>query len=323
MLSIHLNNDNVVLRGSPEDSPGTIVSGTVIYRPSKPTKVKQIILKLHGTLSIDNNQDLYGSEKTVIRDKLLLLDSAPHSLHQLGTQEHRFDFNLPLSGDLPESVDLPHGKISYVVTAIVIRPFPHTNLKHSQELKLQRVCSYETTARLKTSARGTWCRSVHYCVSMAKSVYLPGEQLKMSLDFLSVNDTTRADKVTLSLTETIVYKHPITLLPSVETVKLSQSTRTLQTDQAEIMADGMDLDIPANTKLHCQTGFISVTHSIHIKLKFHEHHGKRGNVEFELPVIVQSAEQREVANALPSYDDAVAMWCEPPPAYQSRALVCH
>ncbi|ORY07103.1 hypothetical protein K493DRAFT_295677 [Basidiobolus meristosporus CBS 931.73] len=322
MLNIHLHNDNIVLRGSPEDSPGTVVSGTVIYRPSKATKVKQILLKLHGTLSIDNNQDLYGSEKTVIRDKLVLLDSAPHSLHHLGTQEHRYDFNLPLSGDLPESVDLPHGKISYMISAVVIRPFPHTNLKHSQELKLQRVCSYET-ARLKTSARGTWCRSVHYSVSLAKSVYLPSEQLKMTLDFLAVNDAARAEKVYLSLVETIVYKHPITRLPSVETVKLSHSTRILPTDQVDIATENMCLDIPNHAKLHCQTGFISVTHCVHIKVKFQENHGKRGNIEFELPVIVQSAEQREIANALPSYDDAVAMWCEPPPAYQPRALICH
>ncbi|ORX92037.1 hypothetical protein K493DRAFT_303621 [Basidiobolus meristosporus CBS 931.73] len=314
MLSIRLNDDNVFLRGSPDDCSGTIVSGTVVFRPSKATKVRQITLKLHGTISVDTNQDVHGDKTTVVHRTLVLFDSSTPSnpSYQFDTQEHHFDFNLPLKGDLPESIDLPHGKVTYTLSAIVIRPFPHTNLRYSQELKIQRLCYYEAFGRLKNSARGHWKHMVQYNLSVRKSVYLAGEALALAMSF-QIEPGAQVIKVDLNLMETRVYKHPGTRVTLTETFDLSKAML-----MSPAQSDKMRLVIPSSANTHCSTGFISVKHCVHVRVKFMDRGGKHGYVELELPIIIQSAAQYALANALPDYDDIVASRDELPPAYRPR-----
>ena len=55
-LRIHLENDQLVMRGSPTESSGCVLRGALFLRLKKPTRFKCLTLSFQGTMTVSWNQ---------------------------------------------------------------------------------------------------------------------------------------------------------------------------------------------------------------------------------------------------------------------------
>jgi hypothetical protein len=52
-FKIHLENDYIILHGSPEESAGVMLRGSIIFNCHEQTKVKSITLKFSGSTNVN------------------------------------------------------------------------------------------------------------------------------------------------------------------------------------------------------------------------------------------------------------------------------
>lgn len=62
-LKIHLENEQLVMYGSPSESSGCVLRGALTLRLNKPTSLKALSLSFQGTMSVSWNQCKYERDR--------------------------------------------------------------------------------------------------------------------------------------------------------------------------------------------------------------------------------------------------------------------
>ncbi|KAK9703437.1 hypothetical protein K7432_010735 [Basidiobolus ranarum] len=307
ILQVRLSNDVVVMHGSPEDSVGSVVSGTVLFTPSKSIKIRYICLKLEGTLSLENSQELYGAYKVLTQNKLLLLGPSVGYHCFEGQRQYRFDFELPLKGDLPETVEVPYGRILY------------------QSFRVERVYLPTEIPEVSNYSSGIWGKFIYYHISIPQGIVTIGNTLSATAKYVFKSSALKLDKISLRLMEVTTYRHPTTMIATSESTQLANSIRQFSELLHHIelcVGEKIKVKIPTISGCDCETNFITITHKLMIKSRFVDSDKRKWSAMVEIPILLQSPIQCELSRSPPSYSNLNAEYlcATPPPAYMSKEM---
>ncbi|ORY07107.1 hypothetical protein K493DRAFT_366970 [Basidiobolus meristosporus CBS 931.73] len=326
ILQVRLNNEVVVMHGSPEDSVGSVVSGFVLFTPSKSIKVRYICLKLQGTLSLENSQELYGAYRTLTQDKLLLLGPGIGYHCFEAQQQYRFDFELPLKGSLPETVEVPYGRILYQVSVTVVRPFPFTNIRRHRSFRVERVYLPTEVPEISNHSSGIWGKFIYYHISVPQAIATIGNTLTITAKYVFKSYSLKLDKISLRLMEITTYRHPTTMIETYECTQLARGKKNFSEMRSKhelCIRERITIKIPTLSGCNCETNFISVSHKLMVKTRFIGNDNRKWSAMVEIPVVLQSPIQHELSCSPPRYSNISAEFfgATPPPAYESKETI--
>ncbi|KAK9767075.1 hypothetical protein K7432_003385 [Basidiobolus ranarum] len=320
ILQVHLSNETVAIYGTPEDSVGSVVSGTVLFTPSKSVKIRYISLKLEGVLSMENFQELYGAYKVLTQSSLLLLGPSIGYHHFEGGRQYRFDFELPLKGNVPETVKVSYGRIMYQISVTVVRPFPYLNIKRHQSFRVERICLPTEISEVRNHSTGIWDKYVYYHISVPSGKATIGSTLPISVKYVFKFPAIKVDKIRIRLLEFISYRHPVSMVETAERKQLAHHTNHFEelSNYGEFCINKqIKIQIPTVSECDYETKFITITHKLSIKTRLIDSKNRKWSTMLELPVSLQSPIQSELSCSPPSYSDLTeeSPCVPPPPAY--------
>ncbi|ORX90717.1 hypothetical protein K493DRAFT_317765 [Basidiobolus meristosporus CBS 931.73] len=255
------------MHGSSEDSTGCVLRGTVVLNLKKPLKVRSIGLRLKGAVNFKLASDLCRKKETIIKYKWSILKPSDH-IYTLGCKSHLFDFEIPLGGDLPESVKTTHGSISYKLTAWVERPGFNHDIKTSIPIMIQRLlsplsCSYQDPPT--TSISGVWASRFFYEADIPNYLYSPGESIPVVFKFDSLDTFVQVEKVILDVVEYTVYKRAIEN-PFVQNTQYCNTIQEFAEPMGTSWSTSFKLPLPQTIQLDCETKYIEVNHILLARL---------------------------------------------------------
>ncbi|KAK9721071.1 hypothetical protein K7432_003713 [Basidiobolus ranarum] len=328
-LHIDLLEDPVILHGSPDDSIGRVLGGFVTFTLAKPMSVKCISLQLEGKVEFHRIKEIWDKVTIVSRSWILLKPNVEN--HILEAKTHQFPFEFALRGNLPDSVDVPHCRISYKLTAVVERPL-FWNIKTRHTLRIQRACSPLADQRyISHSSLGVWAKSVYYSASLDKGSYTAGELIPVNFRFLSHRQEYCITEINLSIREVASYTG-LNQQPTFDSEKIYQKTLLFKPRSFE---EGFQVIIPMPDNVHCDcsSDIIVVSHLIVAKVRLMDDFQRRWYFYIDVPFIVQSHAQYELSSSPPMYEstDTPVLAVSPaspdleipPPPYQLQEVSCH
>ncbi|KAK9456673.1 hypothetical protein V1511DRAFT_219230 [Dipodascopsis uninucleata] len=174
------DHDVIILRGTPDESSGILLKGTVVLSLLESVSVKRISLRLYGSIRM-NWQEMIQSnrgltqrsnryEKIVYEHTWNFLDweGSKSSSHTIGQGNFEYPFEVVLPGNLWESVEgLDGGSVVYKMKAIVERGRFANNLVKKKHIRVVRTLGPEALELSQTmSIENVWPNKVDYSISI-------------------------------------------------------------------------------------------------------------------------------------------------------------
>ncbi|ORX95385.1 hypothetical protein K493DRAFT_282853 [Basidiobolus meristosporus CBS 931.73] len=312
-IQIDLEADTLTMYGSPNESVGCILRGTLRFSPSEYMKVKSITLKFTGKVKINGGADLPKHEYDLITHKWTFLE-ANHDSYLLAPKDYVYDFEVPLRGDLPESVDVNSGRIVYKLKAVVERPAFHFSLKCSRTVEMKRAPLPSTDDFLQpTMISGIWSDKFAYHISTPDTTYTVGDQFPVLFNFCSLIPCFKVCKINIYLREFVTYNIKGSK-PIVKWYDLNKACNVYN-DQTQHAWEGhLDLQVPKYTYCDSESSYIQVFHKLFVEIEVEEN-GELKTLHLMLRVGIQTALQNELCQSPPSYQSLASFQGIPPPPY--------
>ncbi|KAK9702121.1 hypothetical protein K7432_011398 [Basidiobolus ranarum] len=303
-LQIKLLEPRLTMHGSPEDSTGCVLRGTVILNLKKSLKVRSITLRLKGVVKFKLVSDLCHKKETLIKYKWNVLAPSEH-IYTLGSKMHQFDFEIPLSGDLPESVKATHGNISYKLSACVERPGFNHDTKATLPIIIQRLPSPLSSGYQEpptTSITGVWASRFFYEVDMPTYLYSPGESIPIAFKFHPLDTFFQVEKVILDVIEYTIYKRA-TENPFVQNTQYSNTVKEFAEPMGLTWSTSFNLPLPQEIQLDCETKYIEVNHVLLARIFLRTAEGfPMESVQLHFPIVVRPAGNLQALADVPPPD---------------------
>ncbi|CAO3639435.1 unnamed protein product [Cunninghamella blakesleeana] len=217
-LDVELEKEHLVMYGLSNESSGCVLRGVFNIHFKQPTKVKSIILRFIGTLHISwtqsygNGRDQYFEDEKVLVNHQWTLFTPPSSLKKAYTFNagtYSYEFELPLSGDLPETIKVGHYyNVQYRLKALIQRPhiLPNYSMYRpvyiirqpmtSSPSCLQNYFPIVSSSPMSTNhsnqqhyhqlyepviVTNQWIDKVDYCITIPTKIYHHGETIHVHL----------------------------------------------------------------------------------------------------------------------------------------------
>ncbi|CDH48601.1 arrestin domain-containing protein [Lichtheimia corymbifera JMRC:FSU:9682] len=311
-FTINLENDHVILHGTVDESAGVILRGTVILNCHENTKIKSIILKFQGKTKVNwveghgSSQRHFKEERTVIEHSWNFLEPKRKTYH-LAVGRYKWDFELPLPGDLPSTVQHDLGQVYYRLKAVAERPAFSINYVAKRNIRVSRVMlpsSLELNQSVVIS--NEWTNKLAYNISVPRMVFSCGSTIPVSFDLIPTAPGLSVRAISCTLKEYIT-------LTSHEHTR--SEGRVIKTVRDEQFAPSMDrwtrteiLQVPNEHQGRIQSDTTSELIKIKHKLKFTvsliNGDGHISELRAAVPIIIAAVAPDEDANQLPAYEDA-------------------
>ncbi|ORX97924.1 hypothetical protein K493DRAFT_313874 [Basidiobolus meristosporus CBS 931.73] len=309
-IQIDLNGDSLTMYGTTEESVGCVLRGTLRFNPQEHMKVKSIHLKFVGKVKINGGFDLPRHEYDVIRHKWTFLE-ARRDAYLLAPKDYAYDFELPLKGDLPESIDVNSGKIVYKLVATVERPAFHFDMKACRTVEIKRAPLPSSDDYLQpTMIHGVWLDKFAYQISSPETTYTVGDQFPVLYSFCSFEPTFKIRKISLVLREFISYS----LKGGKPIIKCHDLSQASQVCNEHAWEGSLNLQIPKGAYCDSECSYIKVVHKVFVEIET-EDGNERKTLHLLLRVGVQSDLQNELSQCPPSYEAMSPYQGIPPPPY--------
>ncbi|ORX97988.1 hypothetical protein K493DRAFT_184819, partial [Basidiobolus meristosporus CBS 931.73] len=296
---IQLREDVLTMHGSPEESVGTVLSGSLVFNVAELTKVKSLSLKFEGKLEIKGAKE----SKTVTQHVWTFLEPQrnPHTLHP---SKHIFDFELPLSGDLPESVKVNFGKIVYRLVAVVKRPGLFKDIKTKRNITIQRtpLPSMEEYSNSST-VMGTWNHRLDYSVCASSPSYTFGDTIPVNVTLRpkAGHYPFRILKVKATLNEYTLYRPSGSFTTSTRVEEISENVHDCFDTESGYVSETIKVPIPRIARSDCLTNFINVSHKLSVQICMIDCYRRQKTLYSNIPIVIQSDAQLELSQSPPNY----------------------
>ncbi|CAG8534561.1 22414_t:CDS:2 [Rhizophagus irregularis] len=159
-LYIKLVEPTIILHGSPEDSLGCFLRGELILNLTKPTKIKKIELTFLGKIRL----------------------FIPRADGEIASRIHTYPFELFLPGTLPESINTNVGRITYKLSARVLKSGVFTKIRKSQHVNILRTILDEWNQGKVVS--NEWKNVCKYEVSFLKKAFPIGDCINIEMKLI-------------------------------------------------------------------------------------------------------------------------------------------
>ncbi|CEP09004.1 hypothetical protein [Parasitella parasitica] len=309
---IYTETEHIILHGTVDESAGVMLRGSVVLNCHETTKVRSITLKFIGkakvnwTEGLGSHQRHYKEEKTIIKHEWSFLPSNRKTYH-LPEGHYKWDFELPLPGDLPESVEHDLGQVYYRLKAVVERPTFSMNYNDRKMLRVSRVLlpsSLELTQSLVIS--NVWTDKLSYDISVPSKVYSMGSLIPITFALVPIAPDLQVRSVSCVLKE-------YTTLAAEDHSKMEG--KVIRHLRDENFASGPDpwtktelLPVPDFTSHLVQTDsfcdLIKIKHKLKFTVSLTNADGHISELRAAIPVVIAEISPEEDENALPAYEDA-------------------
>ncbi|KAI9322198.1 hypothetical protein BX666DRAFT_2022706 [Dichotomocladium elegans] len=312
-LSLHLKSDEVFLHGTVNEAAGAIVRGTVILHVTEITKIKSISVIFHGKNSVywsegaGSAQRYYKEDRKIIkRFWSIMKPKGKAYIFTAGT--FKWNFELPIPGDLPGTIDHELGEVAYQLKVVAKRPTFSCKYVATRNITITRLMLPSSLEHNQSViVANEWPRKLSYNISLPRLIFRPGSQVPIAFEMeplvngLSIRTVVCAFEECTTLLCSTHTQSRTELLPVVHTTtKLSRvqnqwnSTRNFVLPKHSIRADA-------------QSDLISISHKIRITVSLRNPDRSTSELRVNLPLVIASIAPDEEAEELPVYEDALKL----------------
>ncbi|KAI9305261.1 hypothetical protein BJ944DRAFT_265488 [Cunninghamella echinulata] len=329
-FKINLETDHIILHGSIEESAGVILRGSVILNCHENTKIKSVVLKLVGKIKVNwvegsgSHQHNYKSEQTILEHEWSFMPHTKKTYH-LSEGHYKWDFELPLPGDLPETIEHDLGQVYYRLKAVAERPTFSMNYTDKRSLKVSRVMSPTSLEFIQSMIiSNVWADKLGYEISTPTKCYTMGSMVPITFELRPIAPELQVKSISCMLKEYLTltaitsttiddhnqqqqHKHSKT---ESKIVKLIRDDAFYQhaIEQNGSFKKTLGLNIPEEDSqllmVDTQNDLIRVKHKIKFTVTLINGDGHISELRAAIPIILATLSVEEDANALPAYEDA-------------------
>ncbi|GAB5587820.1 hypothetical protein Unana1_02720 [Umbelopsis nana] len=311
-FKINLESDKLILHGNVDESGGVILRGSVTLDCAEATKVKTVTLKFIGKMKVawtegaGSHQRFHKEDRTIYEHEWSFLPPRK-KVYQLAAGQYKWDFELPLPGDLPETIEgSEHGQVYYKLKALAERPTFSMNFVDKRPVQVMR---YMLPSALELSQSlliaNEWAGKMSYEISVPSKVYSGADIIPITFDLIPIAAELKPRYITCTLKEYCTYT-------AAEHVKSdSRIVKYLRDDEFPSTGERWTkielLRIPhIGTNIHCdaETELIKIKHKLKFTVSLINLDGHISELRAAVPLIISSVSHSEELNALPAYEDA-------------------
>ncbi|KAL0089117.1 hypothetical protein F4703DRAFT_1733036 [Phycomyces blakesleeanus] len=315
-LRIDLTTDEIVLLGEADESAGKLLQGSLLLTLAEPIKVKSICLKFSGKMKVSwsegvgHHQHYHKQERTILQHKwqfVPVAGVAPKKTYTLAAGHHKWDFELNLPGDLPESLETEGGRVSYGLKAVIERTaFVHNMVKKRSIRIIRCMLPSEFGLSQTLEIHNTWAEKMVYDIALPSKVYANGENIPISFNILPLASQLRVRFLTAFLKEYCTYTANDY---SKTDTRMVGTERTASPSQYNgYWTKVVDLKVPdASPLVFCDAdnAMIRIRHKLKFVISLVNADGHYSELRCSVPIIIidSFAQQAEISN-LPAYDQS-------------------
>ncbi|KAF8422634.1 hypothetical protein EV426DRAFT_702446 [Tirmania nivea] len=301
LLDIRLDNDVVVLRGTPTEAAGAVLRGSVTVILKEPLSVRAIRLKLVAVERVGwyepVNKSRSVKHEKVIYEKdwqFLNFEHDSKKCFVLGVGNYEYPFEHIFPGNAPESVEgLDGAYVVYRMKAIIERPTFSHNIHAKKHLRVVRTLSPEDEALSSTMAvENLWPEKCEYSISIPAKACVFGTVIPLNIRIIPLLKGLTIGKVSCTLREFDTFS---ILERNIKT----QNTRNIQTttyehgsyedseDGSEYWVMQTKIELPKSLSKciqDCEVGPIKVRHKLRVSVQLHNPDGHTSELRASLPV---------------------------------------
>ncbi|ORX89559.1 hypothetical protein K493DRAFT_305670 [Basidiobolus meristosporus CBS 931.73] len=208
-ISLCLQSETIVLHGTSESAPGQILRGSATLDIQYQTKISSITVVFKGTayastsmlmLSVGSKQSrdvFYQREIEFLRTIEVAKNFSPG--------QYIYHFEIPFSGDLPESISSSLSHIKYVTTAVAKRGGFAKNLKDSKVVNVLRLSQPVSEVEESQSLVrfGELESELAFCIFSPSIVYSPDNDIPIQIGVDSFKTDVKVSEVQAAIYEVI------------------------------------------------------------------------------------------------------------------------
>ncbi|ORY01087.1 hypothetical protein K493DRAFT_312580 [Basidiobolus meristosporus CBS 931.73] len=239
---------------------------------------------------------------------------APHN--------YSYPFELPLPGNLPESVEVNYGRIFYRLIAVVERPAFRFDIKKVKDIDIKRAPLASVDDLLQpTMAAGVWADKLAYHIAIPDTTYTIGDTFPVAFSFCMLDSRLKIRKISLVLRE-FVYYNICGADPVTRTYDVHGVGQMCPDECTSAWEGSLNLQVPKSTYYDCESKFIRVFHKFFVEIELYQDNGDIRLLHVLLRVGVRSAIQNELSQSPPRYQQFTSSSGMPPPPYSYSNIAC-
>lgn len=229
--------------------------------------------------------------------------------YSLAAGEHKYNFELMLPGDLPESLETVGGQVIYRLKATVERStFIHNSVKKKYVKIIRSMLPSEFSLHQSMEIHNTWVNKMMYDISMPSKLYTLGEQIPISINILPIAADLKVKSMTITLKEYCAYtitdnsKTDTRLIVHKKIMDPFPESYDLETNP---WSNQVSLDVPTTSpSIFCDTenDMIKVSHKMKFIISLMNGDGHYSELRCAVPVVIVDSLACESENMLPAYD---------------------
>ncbi|KAK9721370.1 hypothetical protein K7432_003477 [Basidiobolus ranarum] len=306
-LDIHLYNEEIVLRGERDTASGHTLRGYVLLNLRNSSKITSLQLTLQGIACIPSE-----SSEIFVQHKIEFLEETDVTKSfESGT--YMYQFELPFTGDQPETVNSRNGSIKYMLKAVAKREgFPfQSDLKCERPIKVQRIHSMDQNEMdpQELLKFGEIQGELGFTIYSNSNSYQPGQDIGLKVGTKLFNPRSRIESIQACIIEVVKYHTKngnikSTKRPLAETIKYEDLRKRQPAIDLNLLQIPVNLDIQPD----CKNAFLSISHSIEVQICLLSSLGAKKYILVRTPIHLSNKE----VDTLPLY---TSITLDSPPAY--------
>ncbi|KAI9322185.1 hypothetical protein BX666DRAFT_1892369 [Dichotomocladium elegans] len=316
-LSIQLESDSIILHGTMDESSGATLRGTVVLHITEVTKIKSVYIRFQGKNKVSwyegfgSAQRHYAEDRKIIENTWHIMEPKRKPYYfTAGT--FKWDFELPIPGDLPSTLCHELGEVTYQLKAVAERPTFSANYLTRRNITVTRLMlpsSLELNQSVVVS--NEWPNKIFYNISIPRMIFSPGSQVPIHFDLIPIADGLSIVAIDCIFEEFVAlssHHHTLSegyLVKAISDTKFpsDSSSSPQQWTRTEIFPipeyyDGHHIQIDVTSDL------ITISHKLKITVSLKNSDGHTSELRATIPIIIASVAPEEEANELPAYEDA-------------------
>ncbi|KAL1918809.1 uncharacterized protein VTP21DRAFT_2831 [Calcarisporiella thermophila] len=315
LFQIRVENSHLVFRGNAAEAAGCVLRGTLVLSLTEPTKVKSVGMRFVGKMKVswsdgvERHQRFHKETRIVIDHWWDFLPPAK-TQHHLMPDNYHWDFELPLPGSLPETVEGAEGaSVQYHLKAVVERPTFALNITAKQPVRITRILLPSALEYVQSmTIANEWANKLVYEVMIPAKAYGEGERIPVVFRLEPLSPGLRVKHITCTIKEYITLtahgRHHRTDGRIVKYVR--DDAFPCDTDDA-VWEKTEVVDIPhapAQVCIDTQNDLIRIKHKLKFTVSLINPDGHISELRAALPIIITSSGKGDEIHSLPPYDES-------------------
>ncbi|KAG2206248.1 hypothetical protein INT47_007261 [Mucor saturninus] len=323
-LKIHLENEQLVMYGSPSESSGCVLRGALSLRLNRPTNLKSLTLSFQGTMSVSWNQwngyeRKHSDSQILITHTWTFLPAQQNKEHSLAAGNHSYEFELVLPGSLPESTHVAkYYLVQYQLKANAERSsflMPNYNTRRDIHLSRQKL-SLSIDYLDPIMITNHWTDKLDYEINLPTKVYSHGDTIPITVRAIALAPNLKIRFVSCTFKEYMTCRaingwfngknksHSRIIYYSRMDQEGNKGVLNYQQDDGDLVwSTTMNIDVPESmSDIQCDANneSVRVRHKLKFTVSIANDDGHISELRAVLPVVIAIT---NTVGGLPTYEE--------------------